>query len=64
MLLQHLLHCEKDPDPRKTPQEQALHVYLYPYVQVAEQSQVEDPLAMSIAGLLMSRPGSVMDGDR
>jgi len=28
---------------------------------VVEQSQMEDPLAMSIANMIMSRPGSVMD---
>jgi hypothetical protein len=58
-----------DPDPnpvpvslrRKVPVPVPQHCCL---VQVAEQSQAEDPLAMSIAGILMSRPGSVMDGDR
>ena len=30
-------------------------------VQVVEQSQMEDPLAMSLAAMMMSRPGSVMD---
>lgn len=28
---------------------------------MVEQNQVEDPLAMSIANMMMSRPGSVMD---
>ena len=30
-------------------------------MQVVEQNQVEDPLAMSLASLVMSRPGSVLD---
>ena len=30
-------------------------------VKVVEQSQMEDPLALSIASMIMSRPGSVMD---
>ena len=28
---------------------------------MVEQNQVEDPLAMSLASLVMSRPGSVLD---
>ena len=28
---------------------------------MVEQNQMEDPLAMSLASLVMSRPGSVMD---
>ena len=32
--------------------------------QVVEQNQLEDPLAMSLASLVMSRPGSVLDGER
>ena len=30
-------------------------------LQVVEQNQMEDPLAMSLATFAMSRPGSVMD---
>ena len=30
-------------------------------VKVVEQSQLEDPLALNIATMIMSRPGSVMD---
>ena len=29
--------------------------------EVVEQNQVEDPLAMSLASMVMSRPGSVME---
>ena len=30
-------------------------------MKVVEQNQMEDPVAMSLASLVMSRPGSVMD---
>ena len=30
-------------------------------IKVVEQNQVEDPLAMSLASMIMSRPGSVME---
>merc|ERR1712012_811066 len=38
-------------------------IYVYNDLQgkVVEQNQVEDPIAMSLASLVMSRPGSVMD---
>ena len=34
---------------------------IYFVQKVVEQNQMEDPIAMSLASLVMSRPGSVMD---
>ena len=34
---------------------------IYSVQKVVEQNQMEDPIAMSLASLVMSRPGSVMD---
>ena len=31
---------------------------------LGQDDQLEDPLAMSLASLVMSRPGSVLDGER